>query len=95
MEVRYIQTAAALLGIEVLIDAIALPFAWLAWPDDTPNSLSVFELVYYCLFLWWVDVAGYILAKAIKQPYIVGLMLVVLYVMTSMSILENFTPAPA
>lgn len=91
---RFIQTVCALLGTDVFINAVSAPFALAGRISGVSEEESVLIWVYLVLFFWWIDVAGYILAKAIDQPYIVGLMFVILYVMTSLSIQDALTQAP-
>lgn len=93
-ERRFVQTATALLGTDVLFSIIGLPLAlWaraVAVPADAASAPMLLRLL---LLLWWVDVAGFIFSRALSRPYIVGIMFVVLYVMVSLSIRDLIAPA--
>jgi hypothetical protein len=43
--------------------------------------------------LWWVDVTGFVVARATGRPYFVGVLFVILYVMASLSIRDLLAPA--
>lgn len=92
---RFVQTATALIGTDIFISVLSVPVTLAAWVSGTTDEVSVLLWLYFALFLWWIDVAGFVLSKAIDQPYIVGLMFVILYVMTSFSINDALTRTPA
>jgi hypothetical protein len=94
LDSRFPQTISALLGTDIFINCLSLPVAILGG-DGGDGTGTVFLWVYLALFLWWIDVSGYILSKATRQPYIVGLMFVILYVMTSLSIHSAMTETAA
>ncbi len=86
-ERRFRQTAAALLGAEVLLDLIGLPLAfWIRALDAPPDQATPPQLLYLLLWLWSVDVGGYIIGRAIARPYLVGLLFMILYVIASLGI---------
>jgi hypothetical protein len=43
--------------------------------------------------LWWIDVAGFILGRAVGRPYVVGLLFVILYVVVSLNLRDLLAPA--
>lgn len=84
---RFRQTATAVLGTAIWLNVLSLPL--LLWHDSLTSgepeaTLPLFG--YLALFIWSIDVRGYVLARALEQPYMVGVLIVVLYVMTSMSV---------
>jgi hypothetical protein len=89
---RFSQTAGALIGTDLLINALSLPVTFAATADGAIEQGSPLLWLYLALFLWWIDVAGYILSRALEQAYIVGLMFVILYVMTSFSLNSLLIP---
>jgi hypothetical protein len=93
-ERRFVQTAAALVGTDVLFSVIGLPLAlWaraVAVPADAASAPMLLRLL---LLLWWVDVAGFIFSRALSRPYVVGILFVILYVMVSLSIRDILAPA--
>lgn len=84
---RFKQTASALLGTDVLLNVLGIPL--LVW-DNAVNAgksdLTLPALLYIGLFFWSLDIGGYIVSRALDRPYIVGVLIVVMYVMTSMII---------
>jgi len=76
-----------LLGVPIAIGGSSV--------TNESSTISVFTILYLVLFLWWLDISGFIVSKAIKQPYVVGVMFVILYVMATLSILTSLTQAPA
>ncbi len=84
---RFRQTASAVLGTTILLNVVAIPLQ--AWHDavttnDTETSIALFG--YLALVFWAIDISGYILSRALEQPYMVGVLIVVLYFMISLSI---------
>ena len=84
---RFRQTASAVLGASIWLNLLGLPL--LAWHDaltggEPQATLPLFA--YLALFVWSVDIRGYVLARALDQPYMVGVLIVILYVMTSLSV---------
>lgn len=90
---RFRQTAIALLGSDIVINACSLPLALVGQMTGAATDSGPLLWVFFGLLLWWIDVAGFVLSRALNQPYIVGLMLVILYVMTSFSLQDYLTPA--
>ena len=85
---RFLQTASALLGTDTLFNLIAIPIA--AAQDPAAEAVIV-GWVYLVLFLWSIDVAGFVISKAVEQPYLVGIMFVILYVVPQISIFTSLT----
>lgn len=91
LERRFLQTGSALLGTDIFINAVSLPLALYGQATGADMTGGAVVWIYLGLLLWWIDVAGFVLSRALSQPYIVGLMFVILYVMTSFSIQDAFT----
>ena len=93
-ERRFGQTASALLGTDVLLSIIGLPLAlWSRSIGVPPDPSAVPMLLRLLIVLWWVDVAGFVLSRAIARPYIVGVLFVILYVMASLNIRDLLAPS--
>ena len=86
---RFNQTVSALLGTDILINLIGIPVSSGGSAAADTSMDTVLAVALLLLFLWWMDVAGYILAKAVDQPYIVGVMFIVFYVVAAFSIISN------
>lgn len=90
---RFLQTATALLGAETLLSIIGIPI--LAWVDATRASggePTAGTFVYLLLFIWSIDVAGFVLSKALQNAYFVGVLIVMGYVTISFTLREYFFP---
>lgn len=91
---RYLQTATAMIGTDVLFNTIGLPLMLLEESVQAPpGELTMPRFMFLVLFIWSVDVGGYILSKAIEKPYIVAVAIVLVYVLTSGALREAFLPA--
>jgi hypothetical protein len=92
---RFRQTASALLGTDILINLIGIPVSAGGSAVTGTTFVTILSVVYLVLFLWWIDVAGFIISKAIEQPYVVGVMFTIFYVVAALSVLSALTQTPA
>jgi hypothetical protein len=91
---RFLQTATALVGTGAMLSLINIPL--LHWDEvlqAPPTELTTPRLLMLLLFVWSLDIAGHILSKALGKPYIVGVSIVVVYELASLSLLEALFPA--
>lgn len=91
---RFLQTATALVGTGAVLSLIGIPL--LHWDEvlqAPPTQLTTPRFLMVALLVWSLDIAGFIVAKALDKPYIVGLCIVVVYELTSMSLREALFPA--
>ena len=91
-ERRFRQTASALLGADVLLSLLGLPLAFWSSGDELTAEISLPFVLRLVMVLWWIDVAGFILGRALGRPYLVGLLFVILYVVVSLNIRDLLTP---
>ena len=90
---RFLQTATALVGVETLISLIGIPvLAWIDTVRAAGGEPTAGTFVYLLLFLWSLDVAGFIISKAIQNAYFVGVLIVIGYFMVSFALREQFLP---
>lgn len=94
-EQRYRQTMSALLGIEVLFNLVFIPLGIFALGSNLSFSEPPLFVVYLVILFWWFGIAAFILGRALTQPMIVGLMFVLLYFLTQLSISDLLQPAAA
>ena len=86
-ERRFRQTASALLGTDVMLSLIGLPLAfWSRANGAAPDEWSVPVALRLLVVLWWIDVAGFVLSRALGRPYLIGLAFVILYVVVSLNL---------
>ena len=90
---RFLQTATALFGVQALLGVIRIPvLVWIEAVREAGNEPTTGVFIYLALFLWTIDVAGFILAKAIQSAYFVGASIAIGYVMVSFSLRDYIFP---
>ncbi len=90
---RFMQTAAAAVGVDVLMNVVSLPL--LLWNDALqapPKEVTLPSVLMLGVVLWSIDVGGFIVARALSKPYIVGLCIVIVYVFVSLELRHAFFP---
>lgn len=95
-EQLFLQTATALFGTAVFLNLLALPA--LHWNEALalpPEAMSAPRLLLLLLYFWSIDIAGYILSRALGSSYIVGLAIVIGYEFTSLAVLQALIPPAA
>jgi len=91
---RFLQTVTAILGVETLLICAALPFrVWDAVISSASGELTAALFLYLILFLWLLDVAGFVLARATENEYFVTLPIVIGYVTMSFFMRQHYLPA--
>lgn len=91
---RFLQAATATFGVAVILNVLALPVLY--WDEALaapPGEMTGPAVLLLLMFFWSLDIFGFIVSRAISQPYIVGLAVVVGYELTSMAVLEAILPA--
>lgn len=91
---RFLQTAIALVGADTFLNLVSLPL--LFWDDALgapPAQINVPRALFLIVILWSIDIGGFIIAKALSRPYIVGLLIVIVYVFLSMALRDALFPA--
>lgn len=94
---RFLQTGAALLGIDVVLTATGILSTAIvrtvlaaAAPETTALVVDIVRIV---LMIWWIDIASYVVSRAVNQVYVAGLAFVILYWMLSLTIGASLLPA--
>lgn len=93
LERRFRQTVSAMLGADIIISLAFLPIGAVGLAmglEPLASPLLGARLIFY---FWYVFIAASILARALSQPFFVGLMFEILYVLTSLSIGDFLAPA--
>ena len=84
---RFLQTASALLGTGVILTMLQIPIFATA---DFDNAESTFTSAGAWLFLlsllWSIDVAGFILSRALQLSYFAGVSIVIMYAFSSFTL---------
>lgn len=84
---RFLQTATALFGTDTLFTLLSLPLlAWAAALESADALTTAPTLLYWLLLFWSIDVAGFVLARAIGRPYALAVLIVIGYVLLTVSV---------
>ena len=93
---RFLQTATALIGVDTFFNLVGVPIAAWTAAVQAADSLATFPaFLTVALFLWSIDVAAFVLARALERPYMTGLLIVLPYVMVSIFVQSAFSSASA
>lgn len=90
---RFPQAAIALLGTGTLLGLLHIPL--LLWNSTFPFDVdrpALLLLLVVALLIWSVDIGGWVLSRALGQPYVFGLLLMVVYVLVAMTLHEALFP---
>jgi len=90
---RFLQTATAMVGTGAVLSLILVPL--LHWDEvlaAPPTELTTPRLLILLLFVWSLDIAGFIVSRALGKPYIVGVSIVVVYELAAMTLREALLP---
>lgn len=96
LERRFRQTASALLGTDVFITLVYLPFAagarlsGIDLSDVDALGESPFLWIWLVFFFWSIYVYAFVLARSLSQPLLVGIMFAILYLLTWLGIVDLF-----
>jgi len=93
LERRFRQTISAILGADICITLAYLPFAIGGLALRVDITMLPFLWLRIGFFLWSIFIAATILARSLSQPFLIGLMFEILFVLTSLSIGDLLTPA--
>jgi len=77
---RFLQTASAIFGAQLVLTLIGIPLLVFAGFDngelEAPNAAT---WLFFLLILWSIDVASFVLSRALQLSYVVGVMIVLGY----------------
>jgi putative flippase GtrA len=84
---RYLQTASALLGSGTVLTLFGIPLILLAgFANGEVETGNLGTWLFFLLIVWSIDVASFVLSRALPVPYIVALMIVLGYTFGSASL---------
>jgi len=84
---RFLQTISALLGAETFLTIIGIPILSLAgFENGTVETPNAGTWLFFLLILWSIDVAGFVLSRALQQSYAVGVSVVLVYALGSFTL---------
>jgi len=67
---RFRQTMTAILGAEVLLTILQAPLVLAPPPSDPQDrTLTLLGVLSLLIFVWWLDINAFVLARALERPY--------------------------
>lgn len=94
---RFMQTASALLGVETILNLMAMPLVlWVETTADVDSAAqSISRLLFSLLILWGIDIAGFVLSRSLQLTYVVGVLIVIGYLFGSIALRGLIFPPAA
>ncbi len=84
---RFLQTICALLGAEMLPTLIGIPALMLVgFENGEVEAPNVGTWLFFLLILWSIDIAGFVLSRALQLPYVAGVLIVLVYTFGSFTL---------
>jgi hypothetical protein len=92
---RFRQTAAAMLGTDLLLNLIGIPLDFWNRSLGPPSAgMTVPTMLLLLLLIWSIDISAFVLGRALERPYLLGLAIMLGYMMLTLSLrAELFPPA--
>lgn len=90
---RFVQTMTAMAGTNTIINVLYVPITLASKQGATTQSVALFLSVVQILFvLWAIDVAGFVLARALERPYAFGVVIMLGYALLQLSLVSSMIP---
>jgi hypothetical protein len=92
-ERRFKQTMSAMLGVNAILTLLIVPLAlWSQGLEVPEGEIATPWLLLLLLAIWSIDVAGFVLARALDRPYALGVAIMLGYVLLSVSLQQSLLP---
>lgn len=86
-ETRFRQTATAIFGTETLLNVLSTPLVvWLRDVQAAKGDTALAEVFLWLVILWAIDISGFVLARSLERPYVLGVAIVLGYALLSTSL---------
>lgn len=93
---RFRQTMSALLGADVVTNLASAPLIW--WHEalhPPPNTATLPSFLLLLVAVWAIDIAGFVVSRAIDRPYALGVALMLAYVFLYYAVRNTLFPQAA
>jgi CDP-diglyceride synthetase len=92
-ERRFRQTMSAMLGVNAILSLFIVPLALWSQALDVPEGEIALPWVFLLvLAIWSIDIAGFVLARALDRPYALGVAIMLGYVLLTVSLQQSLLP---
>jgi hypothetical protein len=90
---RFKQTMSAMLGVNAILSLLIVPLALWSQALDLPEGeVALPWLLLLVLAIWSIDIAGFVLARALDRPYALGVAIMLGYVLLTVSLQQSMLP---
>ena len=90
---RFAQTMTAMAGTNTVINALYVPITLASKHSAATESGALFWASLQIVFvLWAIDVAGFVLARALDRPYAFGVVIMLGYALLQLSLVSSMIP---
>lgn len=84
---RYCQTVSALLGSGILLTLLSVPILMFGGFANYENTAPTFAtLLFFLVIIWSIDIAGFVVSRALPVSYVAGVLIVLGYTFGSASL---------
>jgi hypothetical protein len=91
---RFNQTAGALLGTDALLNFLSIFLVlWNQSLDAAEGETTIPSLLFLVLAVWSIDIAGFVMSRALDRPYAIGVAIMLGYVLLSVSLRMQLFPS--
>jgi len=95
-ERRFLQTAIAFFAVWTLLNLFGAPLIpWLrsVQPGQpAPPEAALPAVLAVLLIIWKIDVSGFVIARSLGRPYVLGVAIMLAYALISLSFQDTFFP---
>ena len=93
---RFTQTMSALLGSNVVTTGISAGLTlWDRLLMAPPENATAPRILILLVAVWAIDIAGFVLSRALERPYALGVLIVLAYVFLYAGLRQTLLPAAA
>jgi hypothetical protein len=94
-ERRFRQTAAAVLGVDMLLNLLTIPLLFWQRSLHAPKDEATFpDVLVLLVMIWSIDVSAFILSRALERPYVLTVAIMLGYLLLSISVDATLFPTP-
>lgn len=92
-ERRFLQTAIAFFGVSILLNLFSVPLIpWLRSVEPGQPEATLPTVLVILLIVWKIDVSGFVIARSLSRPYVLGVAIMLGYALLSLSLQDTFFP---
>jgi hypothetical protein len=89
---RFAQTMTALAGTNTIINALYVPLTLASKGAAAESGVLFWSAVQILFVLWAIDVAGFVIARALDRPYAFGVVIMLGYALLQLSLVSSMIP---